>query len=198
MRINLPEPLLLATTNPGKLRELRALLDPYGIKLVDPRQAGLPDLQVDETGSTYLENATLKALAFLAASGLASLADDSGLEVDALDGEPGLRSARYSPVPGADDRSRRRQLLGRLASCPQPWSARFQCTLAVALPDGGLISASGTCEGLIVPDERGAGGFGYDPIFFFPEIGKTMAELDLPAKNEISHRADAIHALFQP
>jgi XTP/dITP diphosphohydrolase len=187
--------LLLATTNPGKLRELNDLLAGWNVRPAAPDAVGL-NLAVAETGATYAENALLKAHAYAAASGLPALADDSGLEVDALGGAPGLHSARFSPEPGATDADRRALLLVRLAGQPQPWTARFVCVVAlVGLTDTPLL-AEGVCPGVIAPRERGTGGFGYDPLFVVDGLGRTMAELSAAAKNRISHRARAIQALF--
>lgn len=185
--------LLIATNNPGKTREFHELLDNLGIDLVTPAQLGL-DLDVIEDGLTYAENATKKALAFAAASGLISLADDSGLEVDVLDGAPGLYSARYGSPDGnkLSDGERRKYLLGKLQTFPHPWTARFHATIAIATPNSQLQITEGICEGEIIPEERGTGGFGYDPIFLLPELGKTMAELSMDKKNRLSHRARAV------
>ncbi|WKZ51353.1 MAG: RdgB/HAM1 family non-canonical purine NTP pyrophosphatase [Anaerolineales bacterium] len=185
--------LLLATNNKGKLRELQAILADLPLEILAPADIGLT-LEVDEDGLTYAENAAKKAVAFQRASGLVCLADDSGLEVDALGGAPGLRSARYSSKPGATDRDRRMTLLQNLADKPRPWTARFRATMAVAGPDGSVEIAEGICEGEIVPEERGSGGFGYDPVFFIPEFGRTMAELPEETKNRLSHRARAAQA----
>lgn len=183
--------LLIATENQGKIRELQELLAGLGVELVMPRQLGL-NLNVVEDGSTYEENAGKKARAYAAASGLISLADDSGLEVDALNGAPGLYSARYSPKPGATDADRRAFLLENLRDKPRPWLAHFHATVAIATPDGKLRFAEGNCYGEIIPEERGNGGFGYDPIFLIPAPGQTMAELDMDKKNRLSHRALAV------
>ncbi len=183
--------LLIATANSGKLREIQALLEGLEIRLVIPADLGLIQ-DVEETGATYAENAAIKAIAFARSSGLVTLADDSGLEVEALGGLPGVRSARFAPQPGATDAIRRAYLLDQLKSLPQPWKAHFHCTVAVASPSGEVRFAEGRCFGEIIRDERGAHGFGYDPIFFIPEMGKTMAELTLEEKNRISHRAHAI------
>ncbi len=190
--------LLIASTNIGKLREIEAILSAESssarsYQLVLPSQVGV-ELEVEENGATYAENAAKKARAYTQASGLVTLADDSGLEVDALDGQPGLYSARYAPWPGATDADRRRYLLQNLDKKPQPWKAHFHCTVAIAVPGGELYFAGGDCPGEIIPEERGANGFGYDPIFYRPEYGKTMAELPLEEKNRISHRARAIQA----
>ena len=184
-------PLLIATNNKGKVKELQELLRDTGIELVAPAQIDL-QLDVVEDGSTYAENATKKATAFANASGMISLADDSGLEVDALNGAPGLYSARYSPKPNATDADRRAYLLQNLQGKPRPWMARFHATIAIATPDGEVHLTEGICEGEIIPEERGTGGFGYDPIFLLSELGKTMAELSMEEKNHLSHRAKAV------
>lgn len=185
--------LLIATNNQGKIEELKELLKDAGIEFVTPAQIDL-QLDVVEDGSTYAENAGKKAIAFAQASGLISLADDSGLEVDALDGAPGLYSARYSPKPGAKDNDRRDFLLQNLTDKPHPWTAHFHATIAIAKPTGEMEFAEGNCFGEIIPEERGTGGFGYDPIFYIPELGQTMAELSMEEKNRRSHRALAVMA----
>jgi XTP/dITP diphosphohydrolase len=185
--------LLLASTNPGKLREMRALLKDLKVRLLSPKDLSLA-IEVAETGATYAENAASKARAFALRSGLVSLADDSGLEVDALGGVPGLYSARYAPHPGATDADRRAYLLQQLQDQPRPWSARFRCTVAIALPSGEVHFTEGVCPGEIISEERGRGGFGYDPVFLIPSLNKTMAELSMQEKNRISHRALAVRA----
>ena len=185
--------LLIATNNKGKVLEFQELLKNTGIEFVTPAQINL-NLDVEEDGSTYQENAGKKATAFAQASGLISLADDSGLEVNALGGAPGLYSARYSPKPGATDSDRRAFLLENLKDKPRPWTAHFHATIAVAQPNGMIEFMEGNCHGEIIPEERGTGGFGYDAIFFMPELGKTMAELDMDEKNRLSHRARAVFA----
>jgi XTP/dITP diphosphohydrolase len=186
-------PLLIATNNKGKIRELQDLLKDVEIELTTPAQIHL-DLDVIEDGRTYAENASKKAVAFAQASGLVSLADDSGLEVDALDGAPGLYSARYGSKDGQklSDAERRAFLIKKLADKSRPWTARFHATIAVAVPDGQVHLVEGFCEGEIIPEERGTGGFGYDPIFLLSELGKTMAELSMEEKNRLSHRARAV------
>jgi len=199
--------LLIATNNKGKVEELQDLLKDIGIELITPSQIDL-ELDVIEDGNTYEENASKKALAFTRASRLVSLADDSGLEVDALDGAPGSYSARYSPKPDANDRDRRVYLLENLQDKPRPWAARFHATIAIAIPEELWSQAArrlksqeqvpalqifeGFCEGEIIPEERGTGGFGYDPIFLLSDLGKTMAELSVEEKNRLSHRAQAV------
>ena len=232
--------LLIATNNPGKIKELHELLDDTGIDLVTPAQINL-DLDVIEDGLTYAENATKKAIAFAKRSGLISLADDSGLEVDALNGQPGLYSARYGSTNGEklSDKGRREFLIKNLQGKPRPWTAHFHATIAIATPAGhvtlseatlapdahlprravagsageslednqaetlrslhylrvtdiDVYLAEGRCEGQIIPEDRGTGGFGYDPIFLLPELGRTMAELPMEEKNRLSHRARAV------
>ena len=186
-------PLLIATNNKGKVKELQDLLQDTGIAFVTPMQIDL-DLDVIEDGQTYAENANKKAVAFARASGLISLADDSGLEVNALNGAPGLYSARYGSTDGVklSDAERRAFLLRNLQDEPRPWTARFHATIAIAVPNGETHFAEGFCEGEIIPEERGTGGFGYDPIFLLSELGKTMAELTMEEKNRLSHRARAV------
>jgi len=183
--------LLIATNNKGKVIELQELLKDTGIELVTPADINLI-LDVEEDGKDYAENACKKAIAFAAASGLISLADDSGLEVEALGGAPGLYSARYSPKPGANDADRRAFLLQNVKDKPRPWKAHFHATIAIAKPSGELETVEGNCFGEIIPDERGTSGFGYDPIFFIPELNQTMAELSMEHKNRLSHRARAV------
>ena len=183
--------ILLASQNPGKLRELQAILYDLPIQLLTPADLGI-QMDVAETGSTYAENAALKSKAYADVCGCITLADDSGLEVDALDGAPGLYSARYAPDPEATDADRRAYLLQNLVGHPRPWTARFHATIAITLPDGETHFSNGACEGEIIPEERGDGGFGYDPIFFIPEKDATMAELAEDVKNRISHRARAL------
>lgn len=183
--------LLIATNNQGKVLEIRALLQDLRADLLVPADIGL-DLQVPEDGHTYAENARTKAVAFARASGLISLADDSGLEVEALAGAPGLHSARYLAKPGATDAERRAYLLRNLQGKPRPWIARFCSAVAVAVPDGDVRLAEGKCDGEIIPEERGSGGFGYDRLFYIPAVAQTMAELSLIEKNRISHRARAV------
>lgn len=183
--------LLIATNNKGKVKELQDLLKNTGIQLVTPADINLI-LEVEEDGKNYAENAGKKAIAFAKASGLVSLADDSGLEVEALENAPGLYSARYSPKPGANDADRRAFLLQNLKDKPRPWKAHFHATIAIAAPGGQVEFAEGNCFGEIIPEERGNDGFGYDPIFLFPELNNTMAELAMDHKNRLSHRALAV------
>jgi XTP/dITP diphosphohydrolase len=186
--------LLVATNNPGKIVEMRELLAGLPVTIAFPAELGL-DMEVEETGDTFEENATIKALAYARAAGLLTLADDSGLEVDALAGAPGVRSARYAS-PGATDVERYRKLLAALEDVPAgERTARFRCAVAIAEPDGTLHTTTGVCEGEIGIEPRGHHGFGYDPVFIVAGYGgKTMAELDPDLKNRISHRARALGA----
>lgn len=186
--------ILIATQNKGKLIEIKALLDDVHLELVTPDMTGIR-LTVEEDGLTYQENAEKKARAYAGASGLLTLADDSGLEVEALDGQPGLYSARFSSKPGATDADRRSYLLKLLNAHTQPWRAQFRCIAAVLDPKGGLYFSEGVCQGTIIPEERGEHGFGYDPIFQVNGSNQTMAELSMEEKNYLSHRARAITAI---
>lgn len=185
--------LLIGTKNKGKIIEIQALLAGLNIELVSLSELQI-DMSVDETGKTYAENAALKAHAYAKASGFITLADDSGLEVDALEGAPGLYSARYAPQANPTDAHRRAHLLKNLAEHSRPWLARFRCVVALATPGGDTHFAEGTCPGEIIPTERGNNGFGYDPIFLVDTMRKTMAELTLSQKNKLSHRARAVKA----
>ncbi|NLE75590.1 MAG: XTP/dITP diphosphatase [Chloroflexi bacterium] len=186
--------LLIATNNQGKLREFRQLLHGLPFTPVSPREIGL-QVHVEEDGGSFAENALLKASAFAHASGLLALADDSGLEVDALGGEPGILSARYGG-PGLSDADRCRLLLQKLRETPDgERQARFRCVIAVASPQGRRWTAEGACAGVIAHEPQGSGGFGYDPLFFLPTHGCTMAELPEEEKNRISHRAAAARGI---
>ena len=184
--------LLLGTHNAGKRREWQALLDSLDLEILLPADVGV-SLDVEETGATYTENALLKARTYAGASGLPTLADDSGLEVDALDGAPGIRSARYKL---GSDRVRYRALLEALQRVPPPERmARFRCIAALVLCDGREFTTEGVCEGIITMMPSGEGGFGYDPVFYLPSHGRTMAALSTKAKNCVSHRARAAQDL---
>lgn len=186
-----PIKLLVATNNAGKLREYQALLADLPVQLTTPGQEGI-ELAVEENGASFAENALLKARAYCAVSRLPTLADDSGLEVDALGGGPGVYSARYAGN-GATDRQRYEKLLDALRGVPPAQrSARFRCAIALVLPDGTEEITEGECEGIIIDTPRGEHGFGYDPVFYMPALGKTMAELPPELKNRVSHRARAL------
>jgi XTP/dITP diphosphohydrolase len=180
--------LLLATSNLGKIREYRFLLDGLDYQITTLAEEGITKI-VAESGNTYEQNARLKATAYAKISHLITLGDDSGLEVDTLNGEPGVKSARFGGKT-TTDAEKVRLLLTKLNGIP--WEQRtacFKCVIAVATPGGQSEICYGECRGLIALEARGENGFGYDPIFFLPEIGKTMAELPLEMKNQISHRA---------
>lgn len=182
--------LLLATNNAGKVAEFRQLLDGCGWELVTPAELGF-SLEIEESGQTYAENATMKALAYAKAGGLTALADDSGLEVDALDGRPGPRSARYAG-PNRTDAERVQALLRELADVPdERRGARFRAVIAIAQPSGRVELAEGTVEGQIARAPRGDSGFGYDPVFLLPGRGLTAAELPPEEKHAVSHRGAA-------
>jgi XTP/dITP diphosphohydrolase len=189
------KPLIVATGNAGKLRELRALLADLPFDLVAQGDRGV--VAPPETGTTFYENALLKARYAAAATHAAALADDSGLEVDALDGAPGVWSARYAGV-AADDAANNAKLLSALKEVPRASrSARYRCVLVfVGGPDDAApLMAEGTWEGVILDAPLGSGGFGYDPYFWLPELGKTAAQLDPEEKNRRSHRGSALRAL---
>ena len=185
-------PLVIATTNPGKVREIRELLAglPFDVRALD----GFPPIEEpEETGATFDENARLKAAFYARATGMLAAADDSGLEIDALGGRPGVRSARY---PGVTYAERFANLYREMAaSGRRDRSARFVCAVALASPSGLVFEARGTVEGEIVDPPRGTGGFGYDPIFLHPPSGLTLAELPSDAKAAISHRGEAFRKL---
>ncbi len=180
--------LLLATNNQAKVREYQSLLQGIPCEIVTLAEQGITTV-VDEVGSTLEENAVLKAKTLAAESGLLSLADDSGLEVDALGGKPGPMSARYSGAK-ASDAERINCLLARLKDVPpEKRTARFRCVIALSTPDGKVETCSGECRGTITLAPKGDQGFGYDPVFYLPGLGKTMAELPPELKNQVSHRA---------
>ena len=182
--------LLLATKNSAKAREYRLLLQGIPYEIVTLTDVGI-DLAVSETGATLEENASIKARAYARQGNLLALADDSGLEVDALGGEPGALSARYAGE-GASDGERIEYLLRRLEGVT--WdrrAARFVCVIAIASPEGEVELCRGECDGIIAFEPAGESGFGYDPVFYLPELGRTMAQLDIQEKNEISHRGRA-------
>jgi XTP/dITP diphosphohydrolase len=179
--------LVIASTNAGKLREYAELLEGADVELVPSGH------EVDEVGETYEENARLKAEAAVAQSGVAALGDDSGVEVEALGGFPGIRSARLGPT----QKERTAELLKRLEGVPRPWQARFVCVIALAEPGRETRFFEGECRGEIVPEWRGTAGFGYDPIFLVPGTGKTFGEMPPEEKSRYSHRARAVRALLE-
>jgi len=188
--------LLLATNNQGKVREYKSLLQALPFELVTLAELDIATT-VNEVGESLEENARMKATVLAAKSQLLALADDSGLEVDALGGEPGWLSARYAGE-GASDRDRVNYLLARLTGIPwEQRTARFKCVIAIATPHGKIELCTGECGGFITFEPRGKQGFGYDPLFYLPQLNKTMAELSLEEKNQVSHRGQAARKVYQ-
>jgi len=182
--------LLLATNNPHKVEEFRSIFLPYDVILQTPADLGLFN-EVIESGNTYLENACLKALPYWQDGQNRVLADDSGLEVEALQGAPGIHSHRFLPDPNATSHDRCLYLLERLQGMPRPWRAAFHCEVVLLTRQGALFTSHGICTGQIIPEFRGENGFGYDPIFLVDGTDQTMAELDPDRKNQLSHRGKA-------
>ena len=180
---------VLATHNPGKLREMGEILKDFGIEVVSPKDLGIT-VDVEETGSTFAENAMLKAKAICKAADLPAIADDSGLCVDALNGAPGVYSARYGGE-GLDDQGRYMLLLSSLRGAPTR-AAHFACAVACAFPNGDTLTAEGRCDGSIAYAPLGEGGFGYDPVFLLPGTGKTFGQLTQEEKSAVSHRGRAL------
>jgi XTP/dITP diphosphohydrolase len=188
--------LLLATNNPGKVREYKSLFQDLPYEVITLAEQGIT-VEVDESGNSLEENARLKATSLVAESQVLTLADDSGLEVDALGGEPGPLSHRYAGE-GASDEDRVNYLLSRLKGVPWPErTARFRCVIALAVPGGDIELCHGECPGIITLEPCGGQGFGYDPIFYLPELDKTMAELSLAEKNRVSHRGQAARKAYR-
>ena len=186
--------IIFATGNEGKTRDSRMILEDLGTEVLSLKEAGIT-LEVQEDGETFEENAVIKARAVMEETKALVLADDSGLEIDYLNGEPGVYSARYM---GEDTsyRIKNQNLIERLEGVPEEKrTARFVCVIAAAFPDGRILTARGTIEGIIGYEERGEGGFGYDPIFWLPEYGCSTAELTMEKKNELSHRGKALRAI---
>ena len=186
--------IVFATGNQGKLREVKKILADLNVDIVSMKEEGI-QIDVDENGTTFAENAQIKATAIGAHTDAIVLADDSGLVIDALNGEPGIYSARYL---GEDTsyRIKNQNLIDRLEGVPdEKRTARFVCAIAAALPDGTVLHTEGTIEGIIGYEERGENGFGYDPIFCVPKLGQTTAELTDDEKNAISHRGSALEKM---
>ena len=187
--------VVIATKNKGKAKDFEALFQPLGFEVVTMFDVA-PDMEIEETGTTFEENAVLKAETLAKELNMIVIADDSGLVVDALDGEPGVYSARYAG--DHDDEANIVKVLEKLAGVPEEKrTARFMCALAIAGPKMDTTTVFGTCEGVILQEKRGTNGFGYDPIFFVPELGRAMAELTPEEKGSISHRGNAIRKLAQ-
>ena len=189
--------VVLASKNPHKLVEINKITEKFGFELVLQSQLGV-DIDVDENGTTFEENSFLKADAVMKATGLPALADDSGIAVDALDGEPGIYSARYGFDPSLDDWGRLELLLKNTEHVPDGQrQAQFVCVITMVTPEGQVIQARGEIHGELTRQPLGENGFGYDPIFFYPPLGKTTAELTPEEKNAVSHRANALKIFYE-
>ncbi len=189
--------VVLASKNPHKLVEIRQITDKFGFELILQSELGV-DIDVEETGTTFEENSFLKAEAVMKATGLPAIADDSGIAVDALNGEPGIYSARYGFDDTLDDWGRLQLLLKNTESVPDgERQARFVCVITFITPDGNAIQARGEIHGELTRVPYGENGFGYDPIFYYPPMGKTTAEMTSGEKNRVSHRANALGLFYQ-
>ena len=189
--------VVLASKNPHKLVEIRKITEKFGMELVLESELGV-DIEVEETGTTFEENSLLKAEAVMKATRLPALADDSGICVDALGGEPGIYSARYGFDPTLDDFGRLRLLLENTEAVPDgKRQAQFVCVISFVTPEGKVIQARGEVHGELLRAPAGAGGFGYDPIFYYPPFGKSLAEVSPEEKNSVSHRANALKVLYE-
>lgn len=189
--------VVLASKNKHKLAEISRITEKFGFELVLQSELGV-DIDVEETGSTFEENSFLKAEAVMKATGLPALADDSGIAVDALNGEPGIYSARYGFDECLDDRGRLNLLLKNMENVPDGQrQAKFVCVITMVTPDGTTIQARGEIHGELLREARGENGFGYDPIFYYPPAGMTTAEMRPEDKNKVSHRANALHIFYQ-
>ncbi len=187
--------VVLASKNPHKLVEIRKILEPMGVQLVLESEVGV-DVEVEETGATFEENSFLKAEAVMRATGLPALADDSGIAVDALQGAPGVHSARYGDDASLDDWGRLLLLLKNTEQVPDGQrQAQFVCVMTLVFPDGRTVQARGEVHGELLREPQGVGGFGYDPIFYYPPAGKTFAAIPAEEKNQVSHRAVALRRL---
>ena len=189
--------IVLASNNQNKLREMKAILSPLGWEILSQSEAGV-HVEPEENGVTFEENSYIKAQTVMEAAGLPAIADDSGIEVDALGGEPGVYSARYGGDACADDKARNRLLIQNMNAVPEgKRTSRFVSVITMVSPDKTVVSARGELEGEILRQEQGEGGFGYDPLFYIPTEGCTMAELTAQRKNEISHRAVALQKFVE-
>ena len=189
--------MVLASKNPHKLVEIQKIVERFGIQLVLESELGV-DIDVEETGTTFEENSLLKAKAVMEATGLPALADDSGIAVDALNGAPGVYSARYGFDDTLDDWGRLQLLLKNTENVPDGQrQAQFVCVITLMTPEGQMIQARGEVHGELLRAPAGTGGFGYDPIFYYPPLGKTLAEVAPEEKNQVSHRARALKVLYE-
>jgi len=188
---------VIASNNPNKIREIKAILEPLGWQVLSQREAGV-HVNPEETGETFEENSLIKARAVMEICGLPAIADDSGISVDALHGDPGVHSARYGGDACPDDRSRNDLLLRNMETVPADRrTSRFVSVITMVWPEGKCLQARGELEGEILREPRGDGGFGYDPLFWIPGEGCTMAQLSPERKNQISHRARALGAFVE-
>ena len=184
--------VVLASKNAHKLQEISKITQQFGIELILQSQLGI-DIDVEENGASFEENSFIKAQAVMQATGLPALADDSGLAVDALNGEPGIYSARYGFDPSLDDRGRLELLLKNMSQISDGnRQAKFVCVITMVTPEGQTLQARGEAYGTILHEAAGTGGFGYDPVFYYPPLGKSFAELSPEEKNRVSHRAEAL------
>ena len=189
--------VVLASKNPHKLVEISKITEKFGFELVLQSELGI-DIDVEETGTTFEENSFIKAETVMKASGLPALADDSGIAVDALNGEPGVYSARYGFDDTLDDWGRLELLLKNTENVPDGQrQAQFVCVITMVTPEGQVIQARGEIHGELTREARGENGFGYDPIFYYPPLGKTTAELTPEEKNQVSHRANALKIFYE-
>ena len=189
--------IILASKNPHKLVEISKITEKFGFELVLQSELGI-DIDVEETGTTFEENSLLKAEAVMKATGLPALADDSGIAVDALNGEPGIYSARYGFDESLDDWGRLQLLLKNTEQVPDGQrQAQFVCVITMVTPQGQTIQARGEIHGELTREPRGENGFGYDPIFYYPPLGMTTAELPPEVKNQVSHRGNALQVFYQ-
>lgn len=189
--------VVLASKNAHKLQEISKITEKFNMELVLQSQVGV-DIDVEETGSTFEENSFIKAEAVMKATGLPALADDSGIAVDALNGEPGIYSARYGFDPSLDDWGRLELLLKNTEQVPDgSRQAQFVCVITLVTPEGQVIQARGEAHGELLRQPAGEGGFGYDPIFYYPPLGKSFAELSPEEKNQVSHRAQALKLFYE-
>lgn len=189
--------VVLASKNAHKLKEISKITEKFDMELVLESQVGV-DIDVEETGSTFEENSFIKAEAVMKATGLPALADDSGIAVDALNGEPGIYSARYGFDPSLDDWGRLELLLKNTEQVPNgSRQAQFVCVITLVTPEGQVIQARGEAHGELLRQPAGEGGFGYDPIFYYPPLGKSFAELSPEEKNQVSHRAQALKLFYE-
>ena len=189
--------IVLASKNPHKLVEISQITEKFGFELVLQSELGI-DLDVEETGTTFEENSLLKAMAVMQATGLPTLADDSGIAVDALNGEPGVYSARYGFDDSLDDWGRLQLLLKNTEQVPDGQrQAQFVCVITFVTPEGQVIQARGEIHGELTREPRGENGFGYDPIFYYPPLGKTTAEIPAELKHQVSHRGNALRVFYE-